>query len=140
MAADGMKLEESAASSDGFIRVTALSELKEGKGKVFILGDDEIAVIKLTEAFTSIDGTSGQLNSRLYAFVNVCPHQHTPLVDSCGGQVSGQNLTCPMHGWTYDLKTGGCINGNGKLKMLEIRVQDGGVFVKKRKSNGTCWR
>ncbi|HUI30652.1 MAG TPA: Rieske (2Fe-2S) protein [Candidatus Acidoferrales bacterium] len=77
---------------DKFIKVAALSELIESKGIVRKLGDDEIALVKL-------DG-------HISAFINVCPHQHTPLVDKSGGQIAGENLTCPMHGWTYDLRTG----------------------------------
>ncbi len=36
-----------------------------------------------------------------------------------------------MHGWTYNLKTGKCVNQSGKLKMLEAKIEDGAVYVKR---------
>ncbi len=117
-----------------FIKIADLSELREGKGIARKLDDDEIALVKL-------DGN-------VHAFVNVCPHQHTPLVDRYGGQIAGEELTCPMHGWTYNLKTGKCVNvphygiphsdnisimsgKSGKLKMLEVKIENGSVHVRK---------
>ncbi len=140
---------------DEFIKIANSSELIDSKGIVRKLEDDEIALVKL-DGYVS-------------AFINVCPHQHTRLVDKCGGQISGENLTCPMHGWTFHLKTGICVdvtlsgsaarspamtgdpkscgdNGcdishlndvsvmsgkGGKLKMLEVKIQDGSVFVRR---------
>ena len=100
-----------------FVRIADLSELRDGKGIVRRLGDDEIGIVKLEGA--------------VHAFINICPHQHTPLVDKYGGLISGWELTCPMHGWTYDLRTGNCVNQSGKLRMLEIKVEDGIVHVRK---------
>ncbi|MCL5268136.1 MAG: Rieske (2Fe-2S) protein [Bacteroidetes bacterium] len=100
-----------------FTKIAELSELREGKGSVHRFEDDEIALVKL--------------EGGVYAFMNICPHQHTPLVDKYGGQISGENLMCPMHGWTYHVKTGKCINESGKLKMLEVKVEDGAVFVRR---------
>lgn len=109
---------------DEFTRITLLSELRDGKGIVHQLEDDEIALVRL--------------GNRVFAFVNVCPHQHTRLVDRYGGQIAGEHLTCPMHGWSYELKTGKCINESGRLRMLEVRIEDGVVFVRKVGS-GTAW-
>jgi nitrite reductase/ring-hydroxylating ferredoxin subunit len=103
--------------TEEYIRVAESSDLIENKGIVRRLVDDEIALVK-----------SGGCVS---AFINICPHQHTPLIDKYGGQITGRELTCPMHGWTYNLGTGECINGNGKLKMLDVEVRDEWVFVKK---------
>lgn len=105
-----------------FIKIADVSELRDGKGIVRRLGDDEIALVKL-------DGV-------VQAFINMCPHQHTPLVDKYGGQIAGWELTCPMHGWTYDLRTGKCVNQSGKLRMLEIKVEDGSVHVRKMATQG----
>ncbi len=103
--------------TDEFVKVLELRELIDNRGITRKLEDDEIALVKL--------------EGSVHAFTNVCPHQHTPLIDRYGGQIAGNNLTCPMHGWTYDLKTGECINESGKLRMLEVKVEDGSVFVKK---------
>ncbi len=107
---------------DGYTKVADLSELIGKKGIVRKLGDDEIALVRL--------------EGKVAAFINICPHQHTRLINGYGGQVSGLNLTCPMHGWTYNLETGVCINGSGKLKMLEVIIQDGHVLVRKMNPAG----
>jgi 3-phenylpropionate/trans-cinnamate dioxygenase ferredoxin subunit len=98
-----------------FVRIAELTDLNERKGISRKLGDDEIALVKL--------------NGRIFAFLNVCPHQHTKLVDSYGGQIDGYNLTCPMHGWTYDLRSGECLNESGRLKMLEVKIEGNVIFV-----------
>ncbi|MGO9481890.1 MAG: Rieske (2Fe-2S) protein [Candidatus Kryptoniota bacterium] len=105
------------ASTDGFVKVARSSELTDRKGIACRIGDDEIAIVKL-------DGT-------VSAFMNVCPHQHTALVDKYGAQINGNNLTCPMHGWIYDLKTGNCVGESGRLKMLDVKVENGYVLVRK---------
>ncbi len=102
---------------DQFTKIADLSELREGKGIVRKFEDDDVAIVKLDDS--------------VHAFINVCPHQHTPLVDKYGGQIAGDELTCPMHGWTYDLRSGRCVNQSGKLRMLEVKIKDGGVHVRK---------
>lgn len=32
-----------------------------------------------------------------------CPHQFAPLL---GGEIAGCILTCPLHGWRFDVRTG----------------------------------
>jgi nitrite reductase/ring-hydroxylating ferredoxin subunit len=40
------------------------------------------------------------------ALDGVCPHQGGPLAS---GDVSGTTLTCPWHGWQFDVTTGRCL-------------------------------
>ena len=108
---------------DDYTEIAGLQELRNGKGIVRKLDDDEVALVM-------IDGS-------VHAFINVCPHQHTPLVDSYGGQIAGSNLTCPMHGWTYDLTTGKCINESGRLKMLTVKIEKEKILVKKKEEKST---
>ncbi len=37
------------------------------------------------------------------AFYNVCRHRGTVLCEAPGGRFPRQRITCPYHGWTYDL-------------------------------------
>ncbi|MFZ1081461.1 MAG: Rieske (2Fe-2S) protein [Candidatus Kryptoniota bacterium] len=110
-----------------FVKIAESSDLVENKGIVRMLSDDEIVLVK----FSGKDGTDPGMKENVSAFVNVCPHQHTQLVDKYGGQIAGDNLICPMHGWMYDLKTGQCVNESGKLKMLDVKTEGGSVFVRK---------
>lgn len=47
-------------------------------------------------ALFNVDGT-------LYALDGVCPHQGGPLGKGC---LSGTIVTCPWHGWQFDVRTG----------------------------------
>ena len=38
-------------------------------------------------------------------------------------------VTCPMHGWAYDVRTGISTNADGRLKIFPAEVLDGKVFV-----------
>ncbi len=64
----------------------------------------------------------------VFAFENSCPHQHFSLLHQ--GTLDGCTITCPMHGWTFDMKTGMSTNGNGKLQKAVVKVEDGVVWLK----------
>ncbi len=65
--------------------------------------------------------------SAMYAFENNCPHQHFSVLHQ--GTLDGCTLTCPMHGWTFDLKTGKATNGNGRLRVFETVIEEDAVWV-----------
>ena len=48
-----------------------------------------------------------KIDGRLFATTNTCPHQGGPLGD---GMLSGCQVTCPLHGWVFDVKSGQCQN------------------------------
>lgn len=51
------------------------------------------------------------VEGRLYAIANRCPHRGGPLVHGHLETVSGRSaVRCPLHGWLFDLKTGVCLN------------------------------
>lgn len=61
------------------------------------------------------------------AVQNECPHKQGPLSD---GMITGENITCPLHTRTFDLKTGASLKeGEGQLKVYPVRVVDGRIFV-----------
>lgn len=68
-----------------------------------------------------------KVDELIYAFENNCPHQHFSVLHQ--GTVDGCSLTCPMHGWTFDLKTGNALNGNGKLKTLIAKIDGDSVWI-----------
>jgi nitrite reductase (NADH) small subunit len=61
-----------------------------GEGRALAVGPDQVAVFRLR------DGT-------LRALTAVCPHRGGPLAD---GLLDDDVIVCPLHGYTYDLKTG----------------------------------
>ncbi len=56
-----------------------------------------------------------------------CPHQGYAL--SQGDLAADGTLTCCWHNWKYRLSDGVCLVGEENLRMHQVTVQDGSVFV-----------
>lgn len=110
---------------DNFIRLCSLSQVPKRFGKRFELDDDvEIALFH-------VDG-------ELLAVDNICPHQRAPLIFE--GDVENGTVACPMHGWTYDLRTGECVSGGlGRLKTYAIRVEGDDVWIERPERERPRW-
>ncbi len=68
----------------------------------------------------NVDGT-------MYALDGVCPHQGGPLGQ---GQLEGCILTCPWHGWQFNVQTGQHqINPNAKHRRFETKIEQDAVYV-----------
>lgn len=69
----------------------------------------------------------------VHAYRNVCPHQYGPvtqgLVHSDGED--GMKITCPWHGWEYDLSTGENPMDSIKrhLPRVEVTIENGDVYI-----------
>ena len=63
------------------------------------------------------------VDGRLCAAVNVCPHAGLPVGD---GELAGSVLTCPYHGYAFDVASGRNIDSDDDppLKTLPVRVTD----------------
>jgi nitrite reductase/ring-hydroxylating ferredoxin subunit len=46
-----------------------------------------------------------RVGEAVHACRDVCAHRGAPLSE---GKLSGARLTCPWHGWMYDVRTGQC--------------------------------
>ena len=73
----------------GFTKVAKGAEVAPGCGKVIETGGKKIALF-------NVDGT-------FFAVDNTCKHRCGPLGE---GALSGSVVTCPWHGWEYDVRTG----------------------------------
>jgi nitrite reductase/ring-hydroxylating ferredoxin subunit len=59
-----------------------------------------------------------------------CKHQGADLT---GGGFDGRHLTCPRHGWRYDLRSGECLNAHSPpLRPHAVREEGGWVWVSTR--------
>ena len=68
-----------------------------------------------------------KINGTVYALDNACPHMGGPLGE---GEVENDVVTCPWHGWQFNIKTGECINVPGDdAACIKITVQDGEIFL-----------
>jgi 3-phenylpropionate/trans-cinnamate dioxygenase ferredoxin subunit len=102
-------------SMQGFVKIARTDELLSSRGLSIRVDGEEIAVFKV--------------GSDLFAVRNDCPHQHFSLLHQ--GEIRGFALTCPMHGWTFDLRTGKPIIGGGNLKQYAVKVVGNDVWLER---------
>ena len=95
-----------------FVRVTGTTDVKSGQGIVVEVNGKTLAVFNVDGAFHAID--------------NTCIHRGGPLGE---GDLEGSVVTCPWHGWQYDVTTGACV-GNPTAKVERYEVQVEGTDVK----------
>lgn len=103
------------AGEKEFVFVARMSEFPRKQGIVRTINEHEIAVFL-------IDGAA-------YAVSNICPHQHSPVIAE--GIIEGLTVTCPMHGWCYNLETGTMESGAGGIRTYRVKVEGDGVYVEK---------
>jgi nitrite reductase/ring-hydroxylating ferredoxin subunit/alkylhydroperoxidase/carboxymuconolactone decarboxylase family protein YurZ len=61
-------------------------------------------------------------------FDSRCPHQTTNIPHLA---LQGSTLTCPKHGWVFDVRSGQCTEkGNSPLKRWESKVVDGRLLAR----------
>ena len=67
------------------------------------------------------------VNGELYALDGICPHQGGPLGQ---GQLHGQVVTCPWHGWQFNVRDGkSLLNPQIEQEAFQVRVDDGEIFL-----------
>ena len=72
-------------------------------------------------AVANVDGA-------LHAIDGLCPHQGGPLGT---GELCGTVLTCPWHGWQFDVITGRHrVSATVRQAVHEVRVHDGRIEVR----------
>jgi len=67
------------------------------------------------------------VNGTFYALDGVCPHQGGPLGR---GLVEGCTVTCPWHGWQFDVRSGQHgFSPTIKQPRFEVRVEDDWILI-----------
>src|SRR5262245_948438 len=97
----------------GRAKVLNLAELPDGKTAFVTLGGVDVALFRRGE--------------EIFAIGNECPHQGGGL---CDGWVEGDIVTCPLHGWEFDLRSGACMTVPGEsVPRFNVTVEDGAIFL-----------
>ena len=73
-----------------WIKVTSIDEIPTLGSRKVLIDDLEIAILK-------------NANNEIFAVENRCPHKNGALSE---GIIHESNVTCPLHNWVIDLKTG----------------------------------
>jgi nitrite reductase (NADH) small subunit len=93
-------------------RVGSLAAVQAGESILADIGGTEVALF--------------MCQGRVVATAGQCPHAEGPLHE---GEVEGTVLTCPWHGWTFDLATGECLEDDSiVLQRFDVRI-DGDVVL-----------
>jgi len=96
-----------------FARVATLSDFWDGEKRCLTVDGYRVLLVKL-------DG-------RVYAYENRCAHRGLPLGS---GRLDGSVLTCPVHEWQYDVRSGYGVNPDGaRLRAFPLRIEGDAVFV-----------
>jgi nitrite reductase (NADH) small subunit len=96
-----------------FVRVTGTTDVKPGHGIVAEVNGKIFAVFNVNGAFHVIG--------------NTCIHRGGPLGE---GELEGSVVTCPWHGWQYDVTTGVCVaNPAAKVERYDVQVEGTDVKV-----------
>ena len=72
-----------------FVAVGNIGDFVSGQGKMVTVNGRHVALFRLGDDFYAID--------------NLCLHKAGPL---CEGFIDNDVVTCPWHGWSYEIRTG----------------------------------
>ena len=63
----------------------------------------------------------------IFAIGNECAHKGGNL---CDGRIEGDIVTCPLHGWEFDLRSGACMTIPGEaVPRFVVTVEDGAIYL-----------
>ncbi|WP_178114772.1 Rieske (2Fe-2S) protein [Pseudomonas saliphila] len=101
------------ASSLVFHKVGSAEALRNGEPIGAKVGDQAVAVFLVDDDIIATEG--------------ICPHATGPLHE---GEVEGRVLTCPWHGWSFDLDSGVCVDDPClHLKRFPVQVKGDDILV-----------
>lgn len=96
-----------------WVKVATLQDIPNETGLEVVVGDQIVALFRDAGEIVALDG--------------VCPHSGGPLAKGC---VQGQIVTCPWHGWQFNIRTGQhCLNANLWQPTIKVRVENNDVLV-----------
>lgn len=103
-----------------FVKVCSLSELPNGSQKIVQVGSQKVALF--------------HFNSEISAIGNACLHRAGPLgLGKVEKKYDGLYVTCPWHGWEYNIKTGGSPPGySDQQSLYEVKTEGGDIFISAR--------
>ena len=96
-----------------FVRVCKKGDIPTGAGKTVNVNGKDVALFNVDGTFCAID--------------NTCLHRGGPLGE---GELDGKTVTCPWHGWRYDVTTGANeMNPSVVVAKYQVKVEGEDVLV-----------
>jgi len=94
-----------------WVKVAKKSEIPADTGKLVEANGKQIALFNV--------------NGKICAIFQTCPHQGGPLDE---GGLDGTVVTCPWHGWQFDVTSGEC-TFNPSIKQPTFKVKEEGEDI-----------
>lgn len=91
-----------------WIDVGRAADVPPLEGRSVRFGARRVAIFRLADGWAAID--------------HACPHAGGPLAD---GLVADTCVTCPLHGWRFDLRTGRRAGGTDAVTTYAVRQRGG---------------
>lgn len=96
-----------------YVKVAKLGDLPPGSAREFQADGKLVALF-------NVGGT-------VYALDNTCVHRGGPLGQ---GVLEDKIITCPWHGWQYDVTTGATVmNPSIRVKQFAVKVEGDDIHV-----------
>jgi len=101
--------------SDTFVSVGQINDFTPGQGKMVTVSGRHVALFRLGNEFFALD--------------NLCLHRGGPI---CEGFIDHKDVvTCPWHGWSYEIRTGTMVQDpRVGLSKHEVRIDGDRVSVR----------
>ena len=94
-------------------KIAKTSDIGEGAGKTFTIEGQTIAVFNK--------------GGEIFAIEDTCKHKGGSLGE---GKLDGDTITCPLHGWQYNITNGECLmNSQVKMKNFPVKVENGEISL-----------
>lgn len=95
------------------IHVGRVEDVPLLEGRSVAVGDRRIAVFRTAQGFHALD--------------DACPHRGGPLAD---GLVADSCVTCPLHGWRFELASGAALGAHPGVAVHEVLERDGELWLR----------
>ncbi|HSB69492.1 MAG TPA: Rieske 2Fe-2S domain-containing protein [Candidatus Methylomirabilis sp.] len=95
------------------VKVAEAKDLAPGQGKLVEVDGQPIALFNVNGAFHAVGA--------------VCPHEGGPLED---GELDGDTVICPWHGYEFSLRTGECsTDPDLRAATFVVKTEGTDVFI-----------
>lgn len=95
-------------------RVCAFKDLRDGEPREAKVGSEPISVVRVGD--------------ECYAVHDICTHAYAQL---SSGFVDGHLIICPLHGASFDLRTGKCVDppADQDVRCYPVRIDGDDVWI-----------
>lgn len=98
----------------GFVKAARVGELAPGEKKPVRIGEERLLLVHVGGSYYAVD--------------DLCPHAYAVLSK---GQLYGDEIVCPLHGSTFNIRTGAVLSppASQSLTRYEVRVEGNDILV-----------